>query len=63
MPDAILKIKCLHDCKRVEKVMKNEDGFPPCKTQIGKTLLFITLNLTNQLNIKQKKNCLPYVFI
>ena len=38
MPDAKLKIKCLHDCKRVEEVMKNEDG--PCKNSNRKNIAF-----------------------
>ena len=38
MLDAKLKIVCLRDRKRVEEVMRNEDGFHPCKNSNRKNI-------------------------
>lgn len=38
MLDAKLKIICLRDRKRVEEVMRNEDGFHPCKNSNRKNI-------------------------
>ena len=57
MPDAKLKIKCLHDCKRVEEVMKNEDG--PCKNSNRKNIAFHKRKFNQPIKHQTKEELHP----